>query len=189
MRDYRFWKIIFDFTLASILILFLFPILLITCFLVYLDIGSQIIFKQIRVGQYGDNFVIYKFCTIDPEKRTISNIGRFLRKSKLDEFPQLFNILKGDMSFVGPRPDIPGYYDVLEGDDRKVLQLKPGLTSEASIKYRNEEELLERVENPLSYNDEILFPDKVKMNKKYLQKMSFFEDLKILFKTVKSILS
>ena len=116
--------------------------------------------------------------------KTVTWFGRFLRKSKLDELPQLFNILKGDMSFVGPRPDLPGYYDLLEGENRKILELKPGLTSEASIKYRNEETILQNVSNPKQYNDEVLFPDKIKMNLDYYYKQNLLIDLKIILKTV-----
>lgn len=107
-----------------------------------------------------------------------------MRKSKIDELPQLFNVLFGTMSLVGPRPDIPGYYDTLQGENRKILKLKPGITSEASIKYANEEVVLEQQPNPLQYNDEVIFPDKVKMNLEYYYKQSFWLDLKILFKTI-----
>lgn len=116
--------------------------------------------------------------------KTISRFAKFLRKSKLDELPQLFNIVKGDMSVVGPRPDIPGYYDALEGENRKILELKPGLTSEASIKYRNEEMLLQSVSNSKKYNDETIFPDKVKMNLNYYYNHNLLIDLKIILKTI-----
>lgn len=114
----------------------------------------------------------------------ISPYGRFLRKYKLDELPQLLNILIGDMSFVGPRPDIPGYYDKLIGEDRKILELKPGLCSRAAIKYFNEDEELRLHENPLEYNNNVIFPDKVKMNLNYYYKQSFWEDLCIMWKTI-----
>lgn len=141
-------------------------------------------FIQDRIGQFGKIFKIYKIKTLHPKTNAISTWGSFLRKSKLDELPQLFNILKGDMSFVGSRPDIPGYYDLLQGKDRKILALKPGLTSEASIKYKDEEELLAQQENPLAYNDRIIFPDKVKMNLEYYHQRSFWGDLGIIFKTI-----
>ena len=114
----------------------------------------------------------------------ISKLGAFLRNSKLDELPQLWNIVIGNMSFVGPRPDIAGYYDVLEGENRKILELKPGLTSLASIKYSKEELLLEQQENPLNYNDTVIFPDKVKMNLQYYYSNSVFIDVKIIWKTI-----
>lgn len=119
----------------------------------------------------------------------ISPIGSFLRKYKIDELPQLLNILKGDMSFVGPRPDIEGYYDKLTGEERKILELKPGLTSEASIIYKNEEELLAKQNEPLKYNDEVLFPEKVKLNLDYYYKQSLFLDFKIILRTLVSLLN
>lgn len=111
-----------------------------------------------------------------------------MRKSKIDELPQLFNVLVGNMSFVGPRPDIEGYYDKLEGEDRKVLELKPGITSDASIKYADEELILSTKENPILYNDSVLFPDKVKMNMEYYYNRSLITDIKIIFRTIVSFL-
>ena len=141
------------------------------------------LFVQTRIGRYGKPFNIYKFRTMDANG-IISTTSRVMRRSKLDEFPQLINVLVGDMSFVGPRPDIPGYYDLLEGEDRKILDLRPGITSAASIKYKNEEVILSRQNDPLQYNDTIIFPDKVKMNLAYYYNQSFFGDIKILWKTV-----
>ncbi len=149
-----------------------------------LDNNSNGIFLQTRIGQYGKPFTIYKIRTMHPKTQKISKFGAFLRKYKIDELPQLLNILKGDMSFVGPRPDIPGYYDKLEGENRKILELKPGLTSKAAIKYSNEEEILAKQTNPLQYNDEVIFPDKVKLNLEYYYKQSFLVDLQIIFKTI-----
>ncbi|MCE3024100.1 sugar transferase [Riemerella anatipestifer] len=169
--------------LAGVVIVVLSPLLLLLFILVSLDTNSFGIFVQDRVGQYGKLFRIYKFKTIRPVSRKISSIGAFLRKTKLDELPQLFNILKGEMSFIGPRPDVSGYYDSLKGEDRKLLILKPGLLSEASLEYRNEEYLLNQKENPLKYNDEIIFPHKIKLNLEYLEKLSFKEDIRILLKT------
>lgn len=160
------------------------PLLLLVYLLSSLNTRSSGLFIQKRVGQFGQIFKIYKIKTLHPKTKAISGWGKFLRKSKLDELPQLFNILIGDMSFVGPRPDIPGYYDLLEGEDRKILELKPGLTSEASIKYKNEEELLAQQKDPLEYNDTVLFPDKVKMNLDYFYQRSFLGDLGIIFKTI-----
>ena len=117
----------------------------------------------------------------------ISSFGSFLRKYKLDELPQLLNILLGQMSFVGPRPDVPGYYDMLQGENRKILLLKPGLCSRAALQYFNEELILAKQKNPLQYNDEVIFPDKVRMNLKYYYKRSFQEDLQVLFECVKRI--
>lgn len=183
----RYGKRILDFSLSLILICGILPLLLFLYLLSSADIGGNGLFIQERVGQNARLFTIYKLKTMHPQIRNISGIGKFLRRFKLDELPQLFNILKGDMSFVGPRPDIPGYYDMLEGDDRRILKLKPGLTSEASIKYRNEEELLEQQEDPEYYNDFILFPDKVKMNLEYLKIRSLKTDIHIIIKTVTSV--
>jgi lipopolysaccharide/colanic/teichoic acid biosynthesis glycosyltransferase len=144
-------------------------------------------FFQKRIGQYGKEFTIIKIKTIHPVSNKISKWSSFLRKNKLDELPQLFNILIGEMSFVGPRPDVPGYYDTLEGEERQILLLKPGLTSEATIKYVKEEELLKKQKKPLHYNDTIIFPDKVKINLKYYYEQSFLLDLKILVRTIKKM--
>ena len=119
-----------------------------------------------------------------PKSHQIGFFGRIFRKYKLDELPQFYNVLTGDMSVVGPRPDVPGYYDCLQGDDRRLLELKPGITSEASIKYRNEDILLAQQEHPLIYNDQVIFPDKVKMNLEYYEHQSITNDLKIIFKTL-----
>lgn len=118
----------------------------------------------------------------------ITFFGSFFRKYKIDELPQFFNVLIGNMSIVGPRPDIEGYYDKLVGEDRKILELKPGITSLASIKYRNEDEILEKQDYPLEYNDTIIFPDKVKMNLEYYNHQSFLVDIKIIVQTIKSYL-
>ncbi|AZA85003.1 sugar transferase [Chryseobacterium lactis] len=188
MNQYTYWKVVLDFIFAVILTIFLMPVLIILFAIASLDTSSNGIFFQTRIGQHGKPFTILKFKTIHEQKRTCSKIGTALRKFKLDELPQLFNILKGDMSFVGPRPDIVGYYDKLTGGDRKVLELKPGLTCEASIKYRNEESILRNMKDPLAYNDEILFPNKVKMNLDYFENISLKNDTKILFKTLITIL-
>lgn len=178
------YKRIFDF-IFSLIALILFGWIILLCILIStLDTKSIGIFTQERIGQHGKIFTIFKIKTINDRLKTISMFGKFLRKSKLDELPQLFNIIKGDMSVVGPRPDIPGYYDALEGENRKILELKPGLTSEASIKYRNEEMLLQSVSNPKKYNDEIIFPDKVKMNLNYYYDHNLLIDLKIILKTI-----
>ena len=114
----------------------------------------------------------------------ITPLGAGLRKYKIDELPELWNVLKADMSFVGPRPDVPGYADALTGDDREVLLLRPGITGPASLKYRNEEEILAAVDNPQIYNDTIIFPDKVRINRYYLHNYSFVSDIKMILCTV-----
>ena len=177
-------KRIFDFIFSLLGLFFLGWIILLCVLIATLDTKSFGIFTQERIGQQGKMFTIFKIKTMNDRLKTISIFGRFLRKSKLDELPQLFNIIKGDMSVVGPRPDVAGYYDLLEGENRKILELKPGLTSEASIKYRNEEILLQNVSNPKKYNDEVLFPDKVKINLEYYYNHNLLIDLKIILKTV-----
>ena len=149
-----------------------------------IDTSSNGLFVQERIGQFGKPFFIYKLKTMHFSTEKISRLGAFFRKSKIDEFPQFWNILKGDMSFVGYRPDIPGYYDLLQGENRKILELKPGITSEASLKYYNEESILASKENPLQYNDEMIFPDKVSMNLAYYYHRSLLGDIKIIFRTV-----
>jgi lipopolysaccharide/colanic/teichoic acid biosynthesis glycosyltransferase len=149
-----------------------------------IDTRSNGLFIQERIGQWGGVFRIYKLKTMHPVSAKISRLGAFLRKTKIDELPQFWNVLKGDMSFVGPRPDVPGYYDLLEGEARKILELKPGITSEASLKYQNEEGLLAQQDNPLHYNDRVLFPDKVRMNLAYYYHRSFWGDIRIIWRTV-----
>ena len=110
--------------------------------------------------------------------------GKWLRKTKLDEIVELVNVLKGEMSFVGPRPDVEGYADKLEGEDRKVLELRPGITGPASLKYINEEEILANVDNPQQYNDKVIFPDKVKINLDYYYNRTFWGDIRVILKTI-----
>ena len=178
-------KIVTDFILAILVLIIVFPLLLVALILAALSTRSTGVFIQIRIGQHGNPFTIYKLQTMKDGK--VTSIGKILRKTKIDELPQLINIIKGDMSFVGPRPDVPGYYDVLKGEQRKVLVLKPGLTSLAAIKYRNEEQLLAQQVEPLLYNDTVIFPDKVNMNLDYLKKRSVGYDLKIIGLTIKSL--
>lgn len=177
-------KRIFDLVLAFISILLLFWILFLCVIIASIDTKSNGLFIQERIGQHGKSFKIFKIKSMNDTTQKISSFGFFIRKSKLDELPQLLNILLGQMSFVGPRPDIAGYYDKLKGEERIVLELKPGLTSEASIKYANEEVLLNQQENPLLYNDTVIFPDKVKMNIEYYYKRNIWIDIQIIFKTI-----
>lgn len=155
---------------------------------------GPVFFIQIRIGKDAHPFKMVKFrsMTVSHSGNTVSvkgesritPLGATLRKYKLDELPELWNVLKGDMSLVGPRPDVPGYADKLEGNDRKILSLRPGITGAASLKYSHEEELLSRVEDPQRYNDEVLYPDKVRINRMYLERWSFWLDLRIIFCTI-----
>lgn len=188
-------KYIFDRITAFIGLIVLSPILIITAMLVAIKMpGGPVIFKQKRVGRDGKLFTMYKFRTMTVNhngssvsiagENRITPFGATLRKYKLDELPEMWNVLIGNMSFVGPRPDVPGYADQLRGEERLVLKLRPGITGPASLKYRNEEELLTQVDNPQKYNDKIIYPDKVRLNLFYFKNYSFITDLKIIFCTI-----
>ena len=153
------------------------------------------LFRQQRVGIGGRSFRICKFrtmengltsgstVTIAGDKR-ITKTGRWLRRFKLDELPQFFNVIKGEMSFVGPRPDVPGYADRLQGEAADILMLRPGITGPATLAFRNEEELLAQAEDPQRFNDEVMFPEKVRLNLEYLKHMSFVGDIGCILKTI-----
>ncbi len=177
-------KRVFDIIGSLIALLVFLPFIVISWLILMFDTSSDGLFFQKRIGQYGKPFTIYKLKTMHHKTGNVSKIGFFFRKYKLDELPQFLNVLKGEMSIVGPRPDIEGYYDTLEGEERKVLELKPGITSEASIKYYNEEEILEQQQDALHYNDTVLFPDKVRMNLDYYYRQNLFLDIKIIIKTI-----
>lgn len=190
-----FLKFIFDRVMALIGLLVLWPVLLIVAILIRIKMpGGPVIFKQKRVGRNGKLFTMYKFrsmtvghggssVSVAGESR-ITPLGAKLRHYKLDELPELWNVLIGDMSFVGPRPDVPGYADQLKGEDRDVLKLRPGITGPASLKYRDEEDLLAKQTDPQKFNDEVIFPDKVRINLYYLHHYSFINDIKMIFCTV-----
>ena len=188
-------KYIFDRVVSFVGLLFLWPVLAVVAILIRVKMpGGPVIFKQQRAGRGGKLFTMYKFrsmtvshsgssVSVAGESR-ITPLGAKLRRYKLDELPELWNVLIGDMSFVGPRPDVPGYADSLTGSDRDVLKLRPGITGPASLKYRNEEEILAAVEDPVKYNDEVIFPDKVRINLYYLHNHSFWSDIKLIICTV-----
>lgn len=180
--------------MAMVGLLSLWWLMLLVAICIKVKMPGPILFRQQRVGREGRLFTLVKFRTmlvnhggnsvsVAGESR-ITPLGSVLRRWKLDELPELWNVLLGDMSFVGPRPDVPGYADTLTGEDREILQLRPGITGPASMKYRNEEEILSAVENPQKYNDEVIFPDKVRINRLYLHDHSFFLDLKMIVATV-----
>ena len=188
-------KYIFDRLAALIGLLCIWWMLIIVAIIIKVKMpGGPAIFMQTRIGRHGKPFTMYKFRTMTVNhggssvsvagESRITPLGAVLRRYKIDELPELWNVLKGDMSFVGPRPDVPGYADALQGDDREVLLLRPGITGPASLKYRNEEEILAAVDNPQIYNDTIIFPDKVRINRYYLHNYSFITDIKMIFCTV-----
>ena len=189
-------KFIFDRIVALIGLLLLWPLLLLLVLWLKIRLhdGGSVLFRQQRIGKDGKPFTMCKFrtMTINHSGSSVSvagdsritPVGNRLRKYKLDELPELWNVLIGDMSFVGPRPDVPGYADKLTGDDRVILSLRPGLTGPASLKYRNEEELLATVAHPVQYNDEVIYPDKVRINRYYAEHYSFGTDLKMILCTI-----
>lgn len=190
-----FLKNLFDRVASLVGLVALSPVLALTAIAIRRKMpGGPVIFKQKRVGRGGRFFTMYKFrsmtvghggssVSVAGESR-ITPLGAKLRRYKIDELPELWNVLIGDMSFVGPRPDVPGYADQLRGDDREILLLKPGITGPASLKYRDEEELLAKQPDPQRYNDEVIFPDKVRINRHYLHNYSFAKDIQIILCTI-----
>ena len=179
-------KNIFDKTAAAMGLLLLSPLLACIALYVWLCMGPPVIFRQRRVGRYGKLFTIYKFRTMSDTdgQPEATPQGRWLRRCKLDELPELWNVLKGDMSLVGPRPDVEGYADQLTGEERGILSLRPGITGPATLKYRDEEVLLAAQEDPQWYNDNVVYPDKVRINMYYLRHPSLRDDLRIILCTV-----
>lgn len=188
-------KYIFDRVCALLGLIVAMPMLLVVAILIRIKMpDGPILYTQKRVGKDGHLFTIYKFRTmrvgtdlssvsVAGESR-ITPLGATLRKYKIDELPELWNVLIGDMSFVGPRPDVPGYADCLTGEDRAILRLRPGITGPASLKYRDEEFLLSQQADPIAYNDQVIFPDKVRLNKYYLEHYSFYKDIQMILCTV-----
>lgn len=189
-----FFKWCFDRFMALIGLLVLILPLLIIGILIKIDSKGPMFFMQWRIGRGGKPFRICKFRTMKDQAEgdsittaddpRVTRMGHWLRHSKVDCLTELVNVLIGQMSFVGPRPDVSGYADQLQGDDRRILQLRPGITGPASIKYRNEEELLAQQSDPKTYNDNVIWPDKVKINLDYLDHWSFWGDIQLIFKTV-----
>lgn len=182
-------KRLFDFFASFFLLVLLWAPLSLVWLISAVDTASSGIFLQIRIGQFAKPFMILKFRSMHKETGAISGFGRFSRRWKLDEVPQLINVLIGDMSLVGPRPDVPGYYDTLSGEDREILKVKPGITSEAALLFSREDDLLKSQSDPKKYNDEMLFPKKVSMNLAYVRNRSFAGDFGILLKTFFNFIS
>ncbi|WP_456485640.1 sugar transferase [Hydrogenimonas sp.] len=194
-RD-RFIKRSFDLGVSSAGLLLLWPLIAAGWIVASIETRSNGFFLQERVGRGGKRFKVLKLKTMKPVDKIdttvttahdarITRSGRFLRKSKIDELPQLWNVLTGDMSLVGPRPDVPGFADRLEGEDRIVLSVRPGITGPATIKYKNEEDILAQQKDPERYNREVIWPDKVRINKAYIRNWRFFKDMKIILQTIK----
>lgn len=190
-----FLKRSFDFCLAFGGILLFGWLIGLAFLLATLETKRNGFFTQERIGQYGKPFQVIKIRTMreSPGCSTtvttagdlrITPLGRLFRKTKIDELPQLFNVLIGHMSFVGPRPDVPGFADRLQGDDTIILSVRPGITGPATLKYRKEEQLLQQQDDPEGYNSEVIFPDKVRINKEYVLNYRFLNDLKYIWQTL-----
>ncbi len=190
-------KRIFDIVFSVIGVIIFSPLMLIIALLVRLFSSTPIFFMQKRVGMGEVEFYLYKFCTMTDERKAenstyltiqnnprITGIGKILRKCKLDEIPSLFNVLRGDMSFVGPRPWVKYYIDKLNQDEKKFLRIRPGITSPATLKYANEEYLLLNKKNPEQYHDIYILPDKIRLNLEYLNHNNLLYDIVIIFKTI-----
>ncbi|MDX1928121.1 MAG: sugar transferase [Pirellulaceae bacterium] len=194
----RLLKRVFDIVVSSVGLLVLWPLLLLGWIAAAASTRANGFFVQKRVGMHGRTFKLLKLRSMrnradvqttvttrqDPR---ITRIGSLLRKTKMDELPQLWNVLVGDMSLVGPRPDVPGFADKLTGDDLIVLSIRPGITGPASLEFRDEEELLAKQEDPEKYNREVIWPRKVELNRAYVIQYSFWMDLVYIWRTVARI--
>jgi len=197
MNNKKFYlKYTFDFIVALIGFIITSPIILISYLVASIETGESGFFTQKRVGKDSQIFKIIKVKTMKSDTNLKTNVttdkdpritasGRFFRKTKIDELPQLINILKGEMSFVGPRPDVPEIINTMNEEDKEIiLSVRPGITGPASLKYENEEEILAAKDNPEKYNKEVIFPDKVRINKEYIENYSFFKDIYYILKTI-----
>lgn len=183
----------FDFSFALFGLIVIWPMILMTILLAQRDTGASGLFRQVRVGRNGKLFKVNKIRTMRMVEGTkvtvegdprITPLGARLRRWKLDELPQLWNIVVGDMSFVGPRPDVPGFMDRLEGDDRRILDLRPGITGPATLKYATEEKMLAEMDDPEAYNKTVIWPDKVQINAKYYDNWSLAVDVQLIIRTL-----
>lgn len=191
----KFQKRVFDIILSVVGICLTWWIMLLAWIIASVETKSNGLFVQERIGKEGKPFLVFKIKTMKlieglestvttSKDSRITKSGAFFRKTKIDELPQLFNVLLGTMSFVGARPDVPGFADKLEGDDRVILALAPGITGPSSLKYKDEEELLSRQADPEGYNREVIWPDKVAINKMYLKNWTLKKDIEYIVKTI-----
>ncbi|WP_300385760.1 sugar transferase [Clostridium sp.] len=189
-------KRVFDFIVSLFGVVIISPLLLIVSIAIKIDSKGNILFLQKRVGKKEKPFYIYKFRTMvtDAEKLgkqitvgddiRITKVGTFLRKYKIDELPQLLNVLKGDMSLVGPRPEVPRYVELYTKEEKKVLDIRPGITDLASLRYKDENDILGKVENPEEYYINVIMKDKLKLNLEYIEKSNIIFDISLIFKTI-----
>lgn len=193
-------KRLFDIVASGCGLILLFPLFIILSIWIKFDSEGPIFYKQVRVGRYNKDFYLYKFrsmrvgsdkkglITVGDRDPRITNSGYFIRKYKLDEFPQLINVLKGDMSLVGPRPEVRKYVDMYTPEQLRVLDVRPGITDLASIRYRNENEILAQAANPDEYYVNVVMQDKLKINLEYIDKHNLWYDIKLIFKTFYAII-
>jgi len=191
----------FDILFSFIGIITFSPAFLLIAVFIKADTNGPIFYKQIRVGKNNKDFLLYKFrtmnagsdkeglLTVGSKDARITKTGHFLRRYKLDELPQLINVLKGEMSFVGPRPEVRKYVALYNEEQKRVLKSRPGITDVASIEYKNENELLENKLNPEEFYVKEVMPDKLRMNLTYINDRSFFKDIKVILNTLKAIFS
>ena len=189
-------KRLFDIVSSGIGLLCLAPIFVVMAIWIKLDSRGPVFYRQTRVGRYGRDFRIFKFrsmrvgsdkgrqITVGERDPRITRSGYFIRRYKIDELPQLINVFLGDMSVVGPRPEVRKYVDLYSEEQRKVFQVRPGITDLASIKYLNENELLSQVDDPDTYYIDVIMPDKLAINLEYIRHQSFMGDIKIIFNTL-----
>ena len=189
-------KRLFDIVSSGIGLLCLAPVFVVMAIWIKLDSRGPVFYRQTRVGRYGRDFRIFKFrsmrvgsdkgrqITVGERDPRITRSGYFIRRYKIDELPQLINVFLGDMSIVGPRPEVRKYVDLYSEEQRKVFQVRPGITDLASIKYRNENELLSLVDDPDTYYIDVIMPDKLAINLEYIRHQSFMGDIKIIFNTL-----
>ena len=189
-------KRLFDIVSSGIGLLCLAPVFVVMAIWIKLDSRGPVFYRQTRVGRYGRDFRIFKFrsmrvgsdkgrqITVGERDPRITRSGYFIRRYKIDELPQLINVFLGDMSIVGPRPEVRKYVDLYSEEQRKVFQVRPGITDLASIKYRNENELLSLVDDPDTYYIDVIMPDKLAINREYIRHQSFMGDIKIIFNTL-----
>ena len=193
-------KRIFDIVTSGLGLIILSPLFLFLALWIRYDSRGPVFYRQVRVGRNNKDFRLYKFrsmrsgadrqglITIGGRDPRVTRAGYYIRKYKLDELPQLINVFVGDMSIVGPRPEVRRYVDLYTPEQMQVLTVRPGITDMASIRYRNENELLEQAEDPEKYYREVVMPDKLKINREYIERASFWFDIRLIFCTLQAII-
>jgi len=193
-------KRFFDLFLSALLIIVFSPVILFAWIIASIETKSNGFYFQERVGKNGNLFFVFKIKTMFDSKTDNNNVttsdnpritflGKYFRRFKVDELPQLFNVLIGHMSFVGPRPDVKGFADKLTGEDALILKLRPGITGLSSLKYKNEEYILSNVNNPIEYNRKVIYPEKIKLELQYIKNWSLVNDVKLILFTVIGVLN